>query len=418
MEKAKLEEFNEWWVSGKVDEELALPYKRPVFFEVEKGISKRFILALVGLRRTGKTTLLYQIIHSLLNMKTEPENIVFFSFDENSIRLSEVVETYQEIQNKELRKERVYFFLDEIQKCENWENELKKYYDLYPKAKFIISGSESLFIKKKNKETLAGRLFEFFIRPFSFREYLEIKGVKEKELKYETRISPIFADFIKKGGFPETFSLESEKEFREYIRSLVVDKIVYKDIPALFRIEDPQFLAILLEIISSNPGMYLDYLSLSRQFGKDRRVIKDYIFYLKESFLIKLLGNYRKSSFSTLRKTKRAYPSDNALISLYKPSIDESFFGKMVENAIINEINADAFWKNHGEIDAVKDNLPIEVKYQEKINTEDFAVLREFMRKFNLSKGIMVTKKEEGERRFEEGKVEMIPAWKFLIQKR
>ena len=417
MERAKLEEFNHWWINGKVDTELALPFKRDIYFEIEKYIDKRFILALVGLRRIGKTTTIYQIIQKLIEAKINKTNILFFSFDEVSVNLNEVLETYKEIHNKDLREEKVYIFLDEIQKCSGWENELKKYYDLYPKIKFIISGSESLFIRKKTKETLAGRIFEFTLTPFTFREYLKFNNVKGEDFKYETKIKPFFNKFAEKGGFPETFSFETDKDFKEYVRALVVDKIVYKDIPKMFKLEDPDFLKVLLELISTNPGMYIDYQSLSRQFEKDRRVIKDYINYLKESFLIIMLGNYRKGSVTTLRKKKRAYPTDNALTYLYKPKIEEDFFGRMIETLAVNKLKASSFWKNGGEIDIIHKDIPIEVKYQEKINSEDFKVLREFMKKFNKKEGMMLTKKEEKEIKFEEGTIKLVPVWKWILKK-
>ncbi|MBI5002443.1 ATP-binding protein [Candidatus Woesearchaeota archaeon] len=416
MERAKLEEFNPWWISGKVDGELALPFKRKVFTEIKNHVGKRFIVALTGLRRIGKTTLMYQLIHTLLQEKVEQTNILFFSFDEMSIPLSDVLNTYKEMNSKDFRENRIYIFLDEIQKYKNWENELKKYYDLYPKLKFFISGSESLFIRKKTKETLAGRIFEFTLTPFTFREYLRFNNLKEENFKYETAVNPLFLKFVEKGGFPETFSFETDKDFKEYIRALIVDKIVYKDIPQMFGIEDPEFLKILLELISTNPGMYVDYQSLSKQFEKDRRVIKDYVSYLKESFLITILGNYRKGSITTLRKKKRAYPTDTALSYLYKSKIDESFFGRMVETIIVNKLRANSFWKNGTEIDIIHEKVPIEVKYQENINSEDFKPMKEFMRKFNQTQGILITKKEEKEVKFEEGTIKLIPAWKFLLE--
>ena len=415
MEKVKLEEFNHWWINKKVDAELALPFKRDIYAEIEKHIDKRFIVALVGLRRVGKTTTMYQIIQSLIERKISPTNILFFSFDEIVAKLGEVLDAYREMHNKDFRKEIVYVFLDEVQKCNNWENEIKKYYDLYPKLKFIISGSESLFIRRKTKETLAGRIFEFALTPFTFREYLRFNKIKEEDFKYETKIKPMFLKFAENGGFPETFSFENERNFKEYIRTLVVDKIVYKDIPRIFKLEDPDFLRVLLELIATNPGMYIDYQSLSKQFDKDRRVIKDYISYLKESFLIILLGNYRKGSITTLRKKKRAYPTDTALIYLYKPNIEEGFFGRIVETLAVNKIKATSFWKNGNEIDIIYDGIPIEVKYQEKINSEDFKPVIEFMRKFKIKEGLIITKNEEGERKFEEGKIKLIPSWKWFL---
>lgn len=162
--------------------------------------------------------------------------------------------------------------------------------------------------------------------------------------------------------------------------------------------------------------MYIDYQSLSKQFGKDRRVVKDYIIYLKESFLIRILGNYRKGRTTTLRKKKRAYPSDTAIIYLYKSQQDETFFGKVVETSVANKIEADLFWKNRNEVDFVHENTPIEVKYKEKINSEDFKAIREFMKKFSVKEGIIITKKDEKIINFAEGRIRLIPLWKWLLE--
>ncbi len=395
-----------------------MEFKRDIYNIIEKRIENRFILALTGLRRVGKTTILYQLIQNLIEKKVEPTNILFFSFDDNKAEISDIINSYKDFQKKDFRKERVYIFFDEIQKCVNWENEIKKYYDLYPKIKFIISGSESLFIKKRMKETLAGRLFDFVLATFTFNEYLKFNGVNESEFKYETKIKPFLHSFIERGGFPESLSFKNDREFREYIKALVVDKIVYQDIPKLFKIQDPEFLKVLLELIATNPGAYIDYQSLSKQFDKDRRIIKNYISYLKEGFLINMLGNYRKGSIATLRKKKRAYPTDNSLIYLYTSNINSDFFGKMVETCIVNCLNATTFWKDNGEIDIIHKGIPIEVKYQEKINFGDFKNLREFMKKFNRHEGILVTKIDEKTIDFDEGSIKLIPVHKFLLEER
>ncbi len=414
MEKSVLEEFNHWWLRKEVDPDLALSFKRDSYYNVLKHMNDRFIIALVGLRRIGKTTLMYQLIQELISGTVKPTNMLFFSFDETSATLSDVMASYMELHNKDLRTERVYVFLDEIQKRTGWENEIKKYYDLYPKLKFVISGSESLFIKKKTKETLAGRILQFTLEPFSFKEYVRFNGMDDKT-KYETAMKPLFVRFISKGGFPETFSLKNDIEFRDYIRALVVDRIIYKDIPKLFNIDDPDFLRTLLELIAVNPGLYVDYQSLSRQFGKDRRVIKSYLSYLQESFLVSILGNYRKGRAATLRKRKRAYPADTAISYLYRQTIDDAFFGRMVETAAINKTKASVFWKNSNEIDMIYKDMPVEVKYQEQISQSDLKPINEFMGKFGKRDGLMITKKDERDEGVENGKIKLIPAWKWLL---
>lgn len=415
MEREKLEEANRWWVSGKVSDELAPEYKRKIFDELTRQLQKRFIIALVGLRRVGKTTLLYQLIRHMLASGIKAENILFFSFDEKREELNDVLETYKQIQSKDFGKEKIYVFFDEIQKAKGWENQLKKYYDLYPKLKFFISGSESLFIVGKTKETLAGRLFEYFLPPLSFIEYLELSGVGEKEMRYETKVKPLFLNYVERGGFPEMIASDLS-DVKRYVKSIVVDKIVYQDIPTLAKIRDSELLVNLLEVISANPGMHLDYQSLAQQLDRDRRVIRDYIFWLKESFLVRTMANYRKGRLVLFRKIKKVYPTDCAVIQAFKPVVDTAFFGRMVETAIVNSVDAEVFWKNRHEVDAVVDGMPIEVKYQPKIVSSDLKGVREFMRKFSSKKGIVVTKDEEKEVRLPEGRITLIPAWKFLLR--
>ena len=416
MDRRIIEEFNHWWIRGSVDPELALPFKRDIYQALLENMDNRFIIALTGLRRIGKTTLMYQLIQHLIESKVNPTDLFFFSFDEQASGLDEVIESYSELYNKDFRTARVYIFLDEVQKCGgNWINDIKKYYDLYPKLKFVISGSESLFISKKTKEALAGRLLEFRLTTFSFPEYLRFNGVAESQLAFETVVRPLFVKFITKGGFPETFSMQSEREFREYIRSIVVDKIIYKEIPKTFKVRDPEFLATLLELVASNPGMYIDYQSLAKQFGKDRRVVKQYFDYLAKSFLITMLSNYRRSAAATLRKLKKAYPADLALVYLYKPNPDDNFLGKIVESAIVNGMGAKFFWKGRYEVDIVSNGTPIEIKYQESIGNGDFRQIMEFINKFGVKEGIIVTKNDEQIVKYDGKSIKLVPAWKWLL---
>ena len=199
MEKEKLEEFNEWWFTEKVPEELLETYKRNLFYELKKNLEKRQIISVVGLRRTGKTTIMYQLIDFLL-AKMKPVNILYFSFDEEVKDLRDVLNTYREIHNLNFREGKFYVFLDEIQKLDDWQSQVKKYYDLYPRIKFIISGSEGLFLRKGAKETLAGRIYEFTLPTLSFVEFLNMKRVKHTS-SYKLRAE--FVDYVKRGGFPE-----------------------------------------------------------------------------------------------------------------------------------------------------------------------------------------------------------------------
>src|SRR3989304_5504432 len=128
------------------------------------------------------------------------------------------MDTYRELKSKDLRNDKVYLFLDEIQKLSDWPNQLKKYYDLYPKIKFFVSGSESLFIASKTKETLAGRINEFRLNPLSFEEYTEIKDVASLP---SAKMKALFSEYLENGGFPEVIG-KNKREIKDYVRSVVL----------------------------------------------------------------------------------------------------------------------------------------------------------------------------------------------------
>lgn len=414
MERRKLEEFNEWWFTDRVPAELLQLFKRGLFSELLKHLDRRQALAITGLRRVGKTTLMYQLIQHLLEEGVEPTNILYFSFDEAVGELDGVLETYREVYGKDFRGTRSYVFLDEVQKLANWADQVKRYYDLYPKIKFVVSGSESLFVMKGSRERLPGRMYEFFLPTLSFREFLGLNGVDPLKLP-ELKRRQLFRRYVGQGGFPEVALEKNIGEIRRYVRSSVIDKLIFRDILALSGIRDVELFMSMLEIFAANPGMYLEYQSLAQQLGRDRRVVRNYITWLREGFLVNLLANFRRGRAASLRKLKRLYLTDSSIITVFHGPADEAFFGRMVENAVINATGARFFWRNRHEVDAVVDETPIEVKYQPKILPGDLKGIREFMRKFEVKKGIVVTRDEEREMKLAEGRVRFIPADVFML---
>ena len=147
-------------------------------FKISGYMKDRQIILLTGLRRVGKTTLAYQIIDELLKQKVNSLHIMYFSFDEKTANLDELIKAYEEgVLKKKIGDERIYVFLDEIQKCSDWESRIKILYDLHPNIKFVITGSASVKITKKAKESLAGRMFEFHLYHFHFGNLLNGKGL-------------------------------------------------------------------------------------------------------------------------------------------------------------------------------------------------------------------------------------------------
>ncbi|EQD57937.1 AAA family ATPase, partial [mine drainage metagenome] len=148
--------------------------------------------------------------------------------------LEDVLDSYQRhiLHNTfENVSDKVFVFLDEIQKIDDWENKVKVVYDLYPKVKFILSGSASIALRKAAKESLAGRIFDFVLDPLSFAEFLEMRGmnilkIKENPKLWQSSLLPLFDRYIKYGAFPELVNIDDEEVARKYISEDVIEKIV------------------------------------------------------------------------------------------------------------------------------------------------------------------------------------------------
>ncbi|MBI5332437.1 MAG: ATP-binding protein [Candidatus Aenigmarchaeota archaeon] len=399
------------------------PKKRDLFFELVKEIESRQIISLTGLRRTGKTTILKQLIdHIIQNAKRE--HVLFYSFDEDQPKIDEIIHEYENKTGISLfdANYKVYIFLDEIQKLENWQNQIKYYYDNYDNVKFFISGSASLFIKKHIRESLAGRIYEFILNPLSFTEFLVFKGRKEMINKPDLFSTEIEKEFhvYQKRQFIETIS-ESEEKIGQYTKS-IIEKIVFQDIPKIFPIENEEILIRILKIIASNPGMLSNYDELAKEIGINRITLSNYFFYLEESFMIKKIYNFSKNRLTSEKKMKKIYLSTASFFSFLNNGIDEP---KLIENLLISLINARFFWRTpqKDEVDIVveKNNeiIPVEIKYRNIISRKDAKPLIKFCENFGIDKAIMITKNYEKEEEIREDKrlikIIYIPAWKFAL---
>lgn len=421
----ELAEFNDWWKSGKVPERLLKKSKRTAFKQIYSNIKRKQIISITGLRRTGKTTLIYQVIQEMLSHGVKAKNLFYFNFDEfTGVHPKEVIEIYiTEMLNKTpgLLKEKIYIFLDEIQKSSNWEGEIKKFYDLNYQMKFVVFGSASLKIRKKTIETLAGRTIEIRINPMKFREFLKLKGFSIKSQKIqEKEIKAMFYEYAKKGGFPE-FVEENNQEFiKEQIKNIIIDRIIYQDIPEVFNIKEPNKLLALMKIIANNPGIILEYNSIASDLGVTRQTVSNMISYLENTFLIKVLYNFSNNFLTSEKKAKRAYPSDHSIAQAYNKEENQ---GKIIETIIANHLNAKFFWRDKSsEIDFIvrKKNkpFPIEVKFKNTINKKELKNLTKFMKKYKIKEGQIITKTEKKVIRKENITLNLIPVQTKLLDEK
>ncbi len=412
-----LQLLNPWWKSGSVSQDLAKPYKRKKLYERLQELSQqRQIVILTGLRRVGKSTLLYQLLESLLKSH-DSFHICYFSFDKHVEKLTEIFETYSELTKVDYKKEKVLFFLDEITKLDDWANQLKIFYDAFPHLKFYLSSSSSIHLEDEAIKILAGRYFIVNIEPLAFSEYLDLESkqdYKKKKSLYRKELDKEFQRYLLR-NFPETLAMKDDLLVKDYLRTTIIDKIVKSDLPDKFKNVNKDLLTTLIELIYKEPGIYVDYDSLSKNLKVSKKTLIRHFLYLESSYLIRKIKNFRPSSFAVSRKLQRAYPYWWTLAYCFSDKED-----KIKENAVGSIIGARYYWRKLGkEIDflTMKNNnlFPIEVKNKVHIEKRDCENMRYFKSKYKSEEGIIIY---DGKDSYENDGLHIIPFWKFFLSQK
>ena len=411
--------LNPWWEDEIVSEELAKQYKRSFFDKIQEFKKYKQVIILTGLRRVGKTTLIYQTIKELLN-GTDPKNFFYFSFDKEIDDLTELFENYKELTGVDYKKEKIFVFFDEITKLKKWANELKLIYDSSPNIKFYISSSSSINLEEEAIKNLAGRYFLINISPLSFKEFLELRG-KEKMIKnyglYPLEIKKEFFSYLLR-SFPETINWDNELVVKDYLKTMIIDKIIRSDLPERFNNINKELLYNLIELSFKEPGFYLDYDNLSKNLRISKNTLYAHIFYLEFCYLIRIVKNFRPSTFSTSRKLQRVYPYWWNLAYCYGENND-----KILESFALSIIDGKYYWRNlDKEIDFLKIEgksiLPIEVKNRERVEDRDLNTLRLFMSKYKVKKSLLLYLGDKKIREFDGRTIEFVPFWKWALDEK
>jgi predicted AAA+ superfamily ATPase len=413
-----LQYFNPWWKTGKVSPEFG-GRKRRIFDEIVRYIDKRQIVLLTGLRRVGKTTLMYQIVEELIKKNTDPYRILYFSFDEMRHDLEEIIKQYEtDVLQNDIAKKKVYVFLDEIQKLDGWPSKIKLLYDSNPKLKIFLTGSAQITMWQGTRESLAGRFFDFMIKPLDFEEYLDFKEVaidKRREKIFEKDLKRHMAVFLKTGGFIEALEMD-ESMLRKYLKESLLERVIFVDVPQTFKLDLPELLMKLLTITASRPGFYLDYKNLSNDLNVDQRTIANYISYLEYALFLQKLYNYSRNLLTSEKKAKRLYPSNTAFTLALNPQAE---LPSVMEQFFVNSLDAKFFLKTpqKEEIDiiyAMKDIvLPIEIKIRAKVDRNDIKTLFKFLDRNKLNRALLITLDTETKFEKDSLSIEAIPYWKY-----
>ncbi len=436
---------NYWWDSGKILPEDA-GVKRDYAEDVLDTFKLERITAITGIRRSGKTTIMFQVMDQLLRQGVDPRKIVFLKVDEileDLENLRDLVSFYEEIHNIDPRTERVYFFIDEIQFKTKWQNELSFFVDAKYKSKFVISGSSKTLLFRDASKTLLGRIRFIEVFPLNFREFLRFNelelNIKEisidklskrnvereyhKILHKKEKIKFYYNQYLKVGSFPEWFKLKDIHEWRKVLLDDYFSIMLFKDIVQVFKPKDPVALEKLAREIARFSTQRFSYSKLSNRLDIDRETVKLYLYYLKSSMLIFIAEVYTRNKKERERSEKKIYFWEEGLRDALAQGMDVSHKTENVISSSLNQIGVSRkpffspfYWKNKFEVDFVFDDgkalIPIEVKHRN--NPDKINGLLEFMEKFKVQRGLVITKDLLDEKTIKGKKILFIPDWLFL----
>ncbi|MFH1376404.1 MAG: ATP-binding protein [Candidatus Woesearchaeota archaeon] len=422
-----LKEWNPWWEEPGLIRDLK-GKDRSDYIDLVNSIDIREITVITGVRRSGKSTLMYQMVDNLIKKGINPKQILFVNLEDKklvNLGLEDIYNMYKESLNPD---KKAYIFLDEIHKKSGWEQWIRKKYDLKTDDKFIISGSCSYLLKKEYSTLLTGRNLTFDVFPLSFAEYLLFekifvdkvklkKGILLEKTKYI--ILKHFKKYLSLGGFPEIFF--KPERYKIKILEQYFDDILYKDVIDRYNLNSQKVKDLALFLVTNFTSL-ISLRNLRNSLGISYDTIKDYLSYYNESFLFFILDHFSYSFKEQKILASKIFCIDNGLRNAvsFKFSKDE---GRLAENLVFIELKRREkdvyYWKNKGEVDFVIKNrdqtlTAINVCYANEIDEREIKSLLEFKKLFKKTKEIMVLtrdleKKEQG--------IRFIPLWKWLLIK-
>lgn len=425
MELQRLSEANPWWVKKRVPEDMK-GTARSEYATVLRSVGIREVTILTGVRRSGKSTLMYQMIDDLLGAGVAPEQILFVNLEDTKLSRDSLEDIYSAYRENINPDKKAYVFLDEVHKRRRWESWVRNRYD-NQNCKFVISGSCSHLLKKEYSTLLTGRNITFDIFPLSFGEFLSFrkieldpdklrKGVILENDKH--MILNALGEYMNFGGFPAVFF--REEEFKMRLLAQYFDDIIYKDIVDRYNLNSQKVRDLALYLLTNFTG-FVSLRNLRNTLGLSYKSIRDYVSYFNEAFLLFTLEHFSYSMKEQKTRPSKAYCIDNGLRNAvsFKFSKDE---GKLAENLVFLALKIRGkrdvyYWKARGEVDFVVKNrdqslTAINVSYADEIDERETRALAEFRSQFGKARELLVItrdlEKMEHDMRF-------VPLWKWLL---
>lgn len=360
------------------------PFHRWIFNKIWPDLPAKPMVFITGPRRTGKSILLKQMILRLILDGVSPTQILFFEFAprDNTETIREVWHYFKSLAKD---TEKRFIFFDEPQYIDGFESVLKEIYDNNENLKITVTGSLSLFYKRKMEDSLSGRYFPYRLFPLNFREYLELvnsplknfdeNGLSQDKFLREAQILPLnrdFREFLSLRRLPETAAMSPELA-KTYIKT-IINQSLTTDAFNFFTINKPQIILALFSYIQNNNGSEISARNLSQICGANIETINKYLEILEIMGLVYAVSN-SLDPIAKLNGGKKYYVSSH--FALIEPKYEQNTaMGFAVESYILERLlekdETVTFFRNRQkEVDFLlpKKKIGYEVKFRQNYAT-------------------------------------------------
>lgn len=461
-----LRSFNPWWTTGKVPEHLVPPVRRAAYHALRSRLRQpkwRRAFLLQGPRRVGKTTLLYQLAaDALAQGDFAPKQVLYLSFDHPIAKLArfdQLLRIFQEVggwaPEQGGHPPSALLLLDEIQYTADWASWLKWLVDQHPRFRVVATGSATARLEMEGAEPGVGRWVSVPVPPLSFFEYVALRGLSLPEvddldreflwlrpldqraalrLVEQTRVLKAhFQRYLLLGGFPE-IALLDDPDTLDLLRVDVVDRVLKRDMVALFNVRNVLELERLFVYLCLHTGEIINRETLARELGVTGPTVDNYLAAVEAAHLIALLPNVDTGGKKLLRTRPKAYlthPSlRSAVLMLGEQALtDATLLGHLVETAVVAYTLSYAsplapwagYWRDASsgrEVDLVL-TLPratalVEVKYQPRPQIRPNEGLLSYRRGDPSVVRWLITREAEDAGPDQESGVVRLPAFTYL----
>lgn len=409
--------------------------RRELFTRLVEVLEMPEVVALVGSRRAGKTTLMYQLIEHLESTGVDPKAILHVNFEEPALAESMNVELldrlYSTYRTEVYPEGKTYIFFDEIQNIPEWERWVRTRGETED-LKIFVTGSSSQLLSRELGTLLTGRHIQFTVQPLSFSEYLDFCGISfDADFPGVTappKIAHALDEFLKWGSYPRVVLTENDRQ-KELLLQRYFDDILFKDVAMRHEVRDVHALRTLALHLLAQTATVISYKRLARVFEVSEKLVGSYCQHIREAFLVDYLEFFSLKAAERNRNPLKVHANDLGMRHLMSLTHAPDK-GRLAETAVHSVLGGSPrcdlyYWKGRGELDfLVRENNQI-TKLIQVVHSglEDPTVLKreissltEAGEKFPQARKLLVAGSFPPGFSLDDPQIECIPLWKYLLK--